>query len=204
MADEEYQTFKILLLGDLCVGKTSILLKYVENKFEESILSTIGVDYMDKIINYGHEKVKLQIWDTSGQEKFKSIATNFLRTTDGAFLVFDITQRITFDNIKKWLNDVKENNEEVKIIILGNKSDLKDNREVKQDYINTFLEKNNFKYFETSAKNGTYIEEAFKAMADLLMENETREKINNKRKRGNSILSKNSVISTDEKKKSCC
>ncbi len=202
---QSYQgSFKLILLGESSVGKTSIIKRLTTNEFSDISISTMGNNFTEKILEINDIKIKFEIWDTSGQEKFKSIATNFLRTTDGAFLVFDITQRITFDNIKKWLNDVKENNEEVKIIILGNKSDLKHNREVKQDSINAFLEKNNFKYFETSAKNGTYIEEAFKAMADLLMENETREKINNKRKRGNSILSKNSIISTDEKKKSCC
>ena len=199
MNDEKIENFKILLLGESCVGKTCILLKYVEGTFSQNICSTIGVDFMEKIIDYGDTKAHLQIWDTSGQEKYKSIGLNFLRNADGVILVFDLTQKDTFEQMKQWLNDVNEICDDVKIIILGNKSDLKDERKVEEEIANNFAEKLNYKYFETSAKEGTNIENAFKAMADLLMDPQTREIINNKRHRGNSVLTKKNNI-----KKGCC
>ena len=154
---------------------------------------------MEKIIDYGDTKAHLQIWDTSGQEKYKSIGLNFLRNADGVILVFDLTQKDTFEQMKQWLNDVNEICDDVKIIILGNKSDLKDERKVEEESAKNFAEKLNYKYFETSAKEGTNIENAFKAMADLLMDPQTREIINNKRHRGNSVLTKKNNI-----KKGCC
>ena len=154
---------------------------------------------MEKIIDYGDTKAHLQIWDTSGQEKYKSIGLNFLRNADGVILVFDLTQKDTFEQMKQWLNDVNEICDDVKIIILGNKSDLKDERKVEEEIANNFAEKLNYKYFETSAKEGTNIENAFKAMADLLMDPQTREIINNKRHRSNSVLTKKNNI-----KKGCC
>ena len=199
MNDEKIENFKILLLGESSVGKTCILLKYVEGTFRQNIFSTIGVDFMEKIIDYGDTKAHLQIWDTSGQEKYKSIGLNFLRNADGVILVFDLTQKDTFEQMKQWLNDVNEICDDVKIIILGNKSDLKDERKVEEESAKNFAEKLNYKYFETSAKEGTNIENAFKAMADLLMDPQTREIINNKRHRGNSVLTKKNNI-----KKGCC
>ena len=201
MSLEEYETFKIIILGNLSVGKTSILLRYVNDKFKENILSTIGVDFMDKLVDLGHKKINLQIWDTSGQEQYKSLAANFLRDTDGVFLVFDLTNDKSFDHIKTWLNDIKDYNEEVKIIILGNKFDLSDKRKISNDVINNFVKKHNFKYFETSAKEGTNIKEAFKAMIDLFMEKKSIQTTYSKLNRGNLSIS---VASTVKKKKPCC
>ena len=204
MSLEDCEIFKVILLGDMSVGKTSILLRYVENQFKENIISTIGVDFMDKIIDYGDTKIALKIWDTSGQEKYESIAQNFLRDTDGAFLVFDLTEKSSFERIKQWLNEITifhETNENVKIIILGNKSDLKDKRVVAEDIAINFAQKHNFKYFETSAKDNTNINEAFKAMADSFMENRTINRADSKHNKGNISVKKGEV---NKKKKSCC
>ena len=94
---------KLLLLGDSTVGKTSILVKYINNKFEDSCVATVGVDYMDKILNYKNLIIKLQIWDTSGEEKFRSMTRNFYRNADGIFIVFDLTKKTTFDHVKIWI-----------------------------------------------------------------------------------------------------
>ena len=201
MSLEDCEIFKVILLGDMSVGKTSILLRYVENKFKENIISTIGVDFLDKIIDYGDTKIALKIWDTSGQEKYESIAQNFLRDTDGAFLVFDLTEKSSFDHIKKWLNEINDSNENVKIIILGNKSDLKDKRVVAEDIAINFAQKHNFKYFETSAKDNTNINEAFKALADSFMENRTINRAESKHHKGSISIKKGDV---NKKKKSCC
>ncbi len=201
MSLEDCEIFKVILLGDMSVGKTSILLRYVENKFKENIISTIGVDFRDKIIDYGDTKIALKIWDTSGQEKYESLAQHFLRDTDGAFLVFDLTEKSSFEHIKKWLTDINDSNENVKIIILGNKSDLKDKRVVAEDIAINFAQKHNFKYFETSAKDDTNINEAFKAMADSFMENRTINRAESKHHKGSISIKKGDV---NKKKKSCC
>ena len=103
-SEQEAQiVLKLLLLGDSSVGKTSILNKYISNKFDESSISTVGVDYMDKIIDYNKFKIKLQIWDTSGEEKFRTITKNFYRNADGLLVVFDLTKKESFSHVQSWI-----------------------------------------------------------------------------------------------------
>ena len=192
---------KILILGDSGVGKTSILLKYINNKFDESHIATIGVDYMDKTIKYKNINVKLQIWDTSGQEKFRSIARNFYRNSDAIFIVFDLNNKDTYNSIKQWINDVEEHCPNIKKILLGNKSDLEKN--VSEEIIKNFAKENNLQYFETSAKNGTNIKEAFKAMVDLLLGEKSEQEILNGFALHESDLSIASENQTTKKKKCC-
>ena len=177
-SEQEAQiVLKLLLLGDSSVGKTSILLKYISNKFDDSSISTVGVDYMDKIIDYNKFKIKLQIWDTSGEEKFRTITKNFYRNADGLLVVFDLTKKESYDHIKSWINEAKENNDKLKTILIGNKLDLKDERIVAIDVAKQFAEKNNLKYIETSAKDGTNINESFQAIIDLLFDGKSSEEI---------------------------
>ena len=192
---------KILILGDSGVGKTSILIKYINNKFDESHIATIGVDYMDKTIKYKNINVKLQIWDTSGQEKFRSIARNFYRNSDAIFIVFDLNNKDTYNSIKQWINDVEEYCPNIKKILLGNKSDLEKN--VSEEIIKNFAKENNLQYFETSAKNGTNIKEAFKAMVDLLLGGKSEQEILNGFALHESDLSIASENQTTKKKKCC-
>ena len=137
---------KLLILGDSSVGKTCILLKYVDNKFEESNIATVGVDYMDKMIEYKNFNIKLQIWDTSGEERYRSITKNFYRNADGLFVVFDLTRKVTYERIKDWINEAEEYNKGIKKILIGNKLDLENKREVKKDSAENFAKKNNLKY----------------------------------------------------------
>ena len=192
---------KILILGDSGVGKTSILIKYINNKFDESHIATIGVDYMDKTIKYKNINIKLQIWDTSGQEKFRSIARNFYRNSDAIFIVFDLNNKDTYNNIKQWINDVEEHCPNIKKILLGSKSDLEKN--VSEEIIKNFAKENNLQYFETSAKNGTNIKEAFKAMVDLLLGGKSEQEILNGFALHESDLSIASENQTTKKKKCC-
>ena len=192
---------KILILGDSGVGKTSILIKYINNKFDESHIATIGVDYMDKTIKYKNINVKWQIWDTSGQEKFRSIARNFYRNSDAIFIVFDLNNKDTYNSIKQWINDVEEYCPNIKKILLGNKSDLEKN--VSEEIIKNFAKENNLQYFETSAKNGTNIKEAFKAMVDLLLGGKSEQEILNGFALHESDLSIASENQTTKKKKCC-
>ena len=204
-SEQEAQiVLKLLLLGDSSVGKTSILLKYISNKFDESSISTVGVDYMDKIIDYNKFKITLQIWDTSGEEKFRSITKNFYRNADGLLVVFDLTKKESYDHIRIWINEAKENNDKLKTILIGNKLDLKDERIVAIDVAKQFAEKNNLKYIETSAKDGTNINESFQAIIDLLFDGKSSEEILHEFTKQDSSLSVVDDSMEVKKKKACC
>ena len=204
-SEQEAQiVLKLLLLGDSSVGKTSILLKYISNKFDDSSISTVGVDYMDKIIDYNKFKIKLQIWDTSGEEKFRTITKNFYRNADGLLVVFDLTKKESYDHIKSWLDEAKENNDKLKTILIGNKLDLKDERIVAIDVAKQFAEKNNLKYIETSAKDGTNINELFQAIIDLLFDGKSSEEILHEFTKQDSSLSVVDDSMEVKKKKACC
>ena len=196
---------KLLLLGDSSVGKTSILVKYINNKFDESSISTVGVDYMDKIIDYNKYKIKLQIWDTSGEEKFRTITKNFYRNADGLLVVFDLTRKETYDHVRGWINEAKENNDKIKTILIGNKLDLQDERKVENAVPKQYAEKNSLKYLETSAKDGINISESFEAMINLLFDGKSEEEILNEFKKQDSSLSVvDDTIEVKNKKKACC
>ena len=204
-SEQEAQiVLKLLLLGDSSVGKTSILLKYISNKFDDSSISTVGVDYMDKIIDYNKFKIKLQIWDTSGEEKFRTITKNFYRNADGLLVVFDLTKKESYDHIRSWINEAKENNDKLKTILIGNKLDLKDERMVTIDVAKQFAEKNNLKYIETSAKDGTNINESFQAIIDLLFDGKSSEEILHEFTKQDSSLSVVDDSMEVKKKKACC
>ena len=204
-SEQEAQiVLKLLLLGDYSVGKTSILLKYISNKFDESSISTVGVDYMDKIIDYNKFKIKLQIWDTSGEEKFRTITKNFYRNADGLLVVFDLTKKESYDHIRIWINEAKENNDKLKTLLIGNKLDLKDERIVAIDVAKQFAEKNNLKYIETSAKDGTNINESFQAIIDLLFDGKSSEEILHEFTKQDSSLSVVDDSMEVKKKKACC
>lgn len=168
---------KILIIGDSDVGKTAILLKYVDNKFPEQHICTIGVEYKDKIIYRTDYKIKLQIWDTAGQERFHSITKNIYRGTNGVFFVYEIINRETFNNIKKWIKDTQEIDKKIIGVIIGNKIDLNDNRKIEKDELEELSKKYNMSCIETSAKNGTNIKEAFDLLINELLKNKSLEEI---------------------------
>ena len=195
---------KLLILGDSSVGKTCILLKYVDNKFEESNIATVGVDYMDKMIEYKNFNIKLQIWDTSGEEKYRSITKNFYRNADGLFVVFDLTRKVTYERIKDWINEAEEYNKGIKKIFIGNKLHLENKREVKKDSAENFAKKNNLKYIETSAKDGTNIKESFDEIIELILGGKNEQDIVNEYTQHDSSLSVNTDGDNKNKKKQCC
>ena len=147
-------TIKLLLLGDSSVGKTSILNKYIANKFIENNIATLGVEYMDKTVDYNNFKIKLQIWDTSGEEKYRSITKSYYKNAEGLLVIFDITNEESFNHVKNWINEAKDNNSDIKIILVGNKIDFENERKVAKERAIKFAENNNLQYFETSAKMG--------------------------------------------------
>ena len=158
--------FKVSLIGDSSTGKTSILLRFIDDYFAEDTKSTIGVDF--KLVSLELEPkiyAKMQIWDTCGSERFKSLTSSFIKTCAAFILVFDLTRRITFQNIDHWIQIIKENTSPKFLILIGNKSDLKEERNIDKDIILNYCEKNSFNYMEISAKNNLNIEKLFKEVA---------------------------------------
>ena len=170
-------SLKILLIGDSFVGKTSLLLKYCDGQFPEAHMATIGFEFKVKIINVGKWQIRLQIWDTSGQERFRSITQNFYRNADGILFVYDVTNRESFSHIKDWLMDSQVEDSDIKRILVGNKVDLEDKRAIDAEKMNSFAESKKMKCFETSAKSGENVETIFKEISLLILENKTDEEI---------------------------
>ncbi len=152
MSDE--YIIKILTLGDSSVGKTSIILRFTKEKYNTNRLATIGVDFKSKIIQSENQRIKVLIWDTAGQERFKNIASQYYNGGDGAILTFDITNRKSFERIIYWLDELKQkkNIDDMGLVLVGNKSDLSDSREVSFEEAEKFAKGKNIKYFETSAE----------------------------------------------------
>ena len=162
-------SFKFIIIGSSGVGKTAILKRLVEDTFSADSQSTIGVEFDSTIIEVDGQQVKLQIWDTAGQERFRSIAKAYFRNAVGVVLVFDITERKTFDDINMWLNDVHALCDPSAIIILiGNKGDLSESRTVTLAEAEQFAQHHQLTYLETSALNGTNVREAFVNVATTI------------------------------------
>ena len=203
-------TLKILLIGDSYVGKTSLLLQYIERECPENHMATIGVEFRDKIIQIDNKKVKLQVWDTSGQERYRSITKNFYRNADGVMFVCDVTKEKTFDNIKNWLIDSEQNanNSNFKKILVGNKIDLKAERAINTQQLQNFANKKEMNFYETSAKDGTNVDKIFTELAKLILEDKSDQQIKEEfshKNRSLSVYSKESEESNNpKKKKGCC
>jgi small GTP-binding protein len=163
---------KVILLGDSGVGKTSIIGRYIDSSFKDDYKATIQVESRIKIINEDDKtSIKLNIWDTAGQEKFRAITRQFYRDCQGAFIVFDLSRKNSFNEVRNWIDELKTHgNNETVMMILGNKSDLTNEREVfDEDIKNEF--QNKYKYFEVSAKNGNNVSLAFDELKKLMMQN---------------------------------
>ena len=169
--------FKILILGDSLVGKSSILIRYTEETFYENRFGILGIDFKIQFINIRDNKVKMQIWDTAGQERFGTISKPFYKNAAGIILVYDISNKESFKNVNNWFNEINNNiSPEVahQKILVGNKSDLEDKREVSFQEGSDYAESKSMKFFETSAKNGNNISVVFiKLCSDLLPESQT-------------------------------
>ena len=169
---EENVSFKIILLGDSTVGKTSLILRFCENKFENESIATIGIDNKCKYLKRDNKRIELKIWDTAGQERFKSIAKNSYKGADGILLMYDISNKKSFANVKKWIEDIKESIDITKIgfIVVANKCDLdKEEWQVDEEMKNKLEEKYNVKIMNTSCKNNTNIDETFANLVDIML-----------------------------------
>ncbi len=191
---------KIIILGSSEVGKTSILNRYFNNEFTPSLLSTIGIDFKTKYFKFDDEKIKFNFIDTAGQEKFRAISVNYLKGTNGVILVYDITNKQTFDLIQGWIDDINANNKtNIGKVLLGNKSDLQEQRDVSVEDAEKLANDLGCKFFEGSAKTGENIVEAMDEITKISYQcyKETE-------KRNSIRISSQSHNSDKEKKKNKC
>ncbi|TFG00725.1 MAG: GTP-binding protein [Promethearchaeota archaeon] len=173
-------TFKILLTGDANVGKTSFAKRYCYNLFNPSERLTIGVDFHVKTIDVNNKKIKLQIWDVGGEERFRFLLPTYCLGANGAFLLYDITRSSTLDNIQEWSSIVRQKGGGIPIIIIGSKLDLAETqRQIPTEHGVQIVEKNKFTDFiEISAKDDVNVDKAFSILAEFIIQN-MKEKINN-------------------------
>ncbi|KAM3141903.1 hypothetical protein pb186bvf_005989 [Paramecium bursaria] len=158
--------FKYIIVGDTNVGKSCLLLNYTEGRFKEEHDTTIGVEFGSQIFNYKGKLLKIQIWDTAGQESFRSITRSYYKGSIGVLLVFDLTNRDSFYNIIKWYNEVLDcAHDNVQIVMVGNKYDLEEDRQVSIETAKSFAEQHKLLYFETSAKTGYNVNTVFEDIA---------------------------------------
>ena len=191
---------KVIVIGDTCVGKTNFIFRFVENRFSLNYVSTVGFDYRSKIITLpkSKKKVKLQIWDTAGQERYNAVNKNLFQKVQGVIIMYDITNRASFENINKWLYLLSQNVSDKAKILVGSKLDLsEEKRIVTEEEGQNLADKNNMPFYETSSKTGENVEKIFFILAQNIYENLSNENINDN-------ASVKIIQNPEHKKKGCC
>ena len=201
ISSESYdQKIKIMVIGESLVGKTALITRYTNNSFSGTYLTTVGIDFQTKFLNINNKTIKVELWDTAGQERFRNIAKNYFQSSDGFLIVYDITSKTSFEKLSFWNEQVNLNApENTKYIIVGNKKDLEEKREVKTEEGANFAKENNVQFYETSAKDGTNVNEVLELLAKEIVADS--EKLQTKNKRSSQVLKKKN---TQAEKKSCC
>ncbi|GAB6028642.1 Ras-protein Rab-21 [Chamberlinius hualienensis] len=208
IANRSFQ-FKVVLLGEGCVGKTSLVLRYIENKFNDRHVSTVQASYLSKKLNIGGKRVTLSIWDTAGQEKFHALGPIYYRDSNGAVLVYDITDEDSFQKVKNWVKELKRVlGNEVCLAIAGNKVDLEKQRTVPIAEAEEYAQSVGAKHYHTSAKLNRGIEEMFLDLTQRMLETAA----TNEQNRASSTLGRGStrrqLLTIDDEpvapKSSCC
>ena len=201
--EENYdEKIKIMVIGESKIGKTSLISRYCNNEFDGgAYLSTVGIDFQVKNLVLVDKNVRVQIWDTAGQERYRNIAKNYFQSSDGFVIVYDISCAETFEKLDYWIEQIKLNAQEyTKLVLFGNKSDLKEGRQIKKEEGEEYAKRNNIKFFEVSAKDGTNVSEGFEYIfKDILNSFSPNE---NFKKRRSKMLSV--PIKLPKKKSSCC
>ena len=210
-ATSSINNYKIVIIGDINVGKTSILSRFRYGSFEPAYMPTLGIDFFTKNLFYEDKTIRLILWDTAGQERFRSLIPSYLKNADCIVIVFDLSNKNSFISLNHWLESAKDNTIEGTIfLICGNKSDLKEKRAVTNEEINQYIEKNDLLYVECSARNGEGIKELFNTIAKSLGEAnfakseyiniEFNSKENNQTDKSNYIINNKNNISKEENK----
>jgi len=174
MSNEYDYLFKLLLIGDSGVGKSCLLLRFAEDSYTESYLSTIGVDFKIRTIDLEGKTIKLQIWDTAGQERFRTITAAYYRGAQGIIVVYDVTDSESFENVKMWLKEIERYAaEHVDKLLIGNKSDLVGKKVVEYSIAKELADSLSIPFLETSARDSTNVEQMFLTMARQIQERNT-------------------------------
>ena len=204
-ADKDYEfIFKVLLLGNSNVGKSSLFLRFVDDIWNDTFVPTIGVDFKIKTLEIDEKKIKMQIWDTAGQERFKNIISSYYRGAHGILLIFDVTDKESFKNLSNWLIEIEKNgNKNVLKLLIGNKTDLEDKRVISYNQGKEFADTYGLKYIETSAKKNMNVKEAFETLGRELMSMNIDKKTSNQKQNKKISVSKAQDLNL-EKQGGCC
>jgi len=174
--------FKIIVVGAGKVGKTSITIRFAEDRFRESYLPTLGVDFMTKNLVVDDMNVKIQIWDTGGQEFVMSLLPFYFSGAAGGVLVYDITNRNSFNSLDYWLKQIRQNAGEVPVVLVGNKVDIADQRKISTEEGQAFAADKNLIYLETSAKTGVSVPDLFEGLVKVVMDRESKKRASKTKK----------------------
>ena len=201
--NEKQETIKIMNLGNHAVGKTCFILRFTENKFEKSYLSTAGIDYKVKIVTIKEKQYSLCFYDTAGQEKYRSITLNVIKDAQGIIVMYDVTDTKSFESIPNWIQSIKDKKGSAfPMILVGNKIDLESERKITKEQGEKFAKDNGLDFFEISNQNGTNVQEAGLALFNKILEKKEKDK--NKLRSTNTIELRSKKGKKKEDSKRCC
>ena len=191
-------TLKLLVVGDSSVGKTNFVMRLINNEFSKNYMTTSGIDLKATDIEIKNKKIHIQLWDTAGQEKYKAITKNLFLKVMGALIIYDITNEASYNNLKSWVQLIKEEcGKHMQLIILGNKSDLDAERKISKDEAINYAKEQKIDYIETSSKTGENVKKAVTMICESILENK---EMND----SSSFMLDNSSFLMDKRKKRCC
>ena len=204
--------YKIVIIGDTNVGKSNILSRYLTNEFTSNTKSTVGVELGIKFLKIKNTSTKIQIWDTAGQERYQAITSSYFRGSDGCFIVYDITNETSFNNIEKWFDKIhEENDKEIPVIIVGNKCDLENERKIPTEKAKEKAQNLKCAFYETSALKAINIEQIFEELVNTIYDKTGGNKSDDdihieivNENKGVNINSENNEENDDNNKKGCC
>ena len=165
-------TIKLLIVGDTCVGKTNFISVFMGNTFSENYMTTSGIDLKTTKIEIRNKKIRIQLWDTAGQEKYRAITKTLFLKVQGILILYDITKESSFNHLKDWIKSIREEcGSQIQLLIVGNKSDLNESRIIEKEKALAYAEEEKIKYIETSSKTGENIQKAISLLCEKIIDN---------------------------------